>query len=267
MKTARSYLMVAILLGLMAAGGTAWYITQAEAAANPTEAIVVARTGIPARTVLTEDFLTVKKLPKGAVLPNTSNTMDDFLGKTTQQSMVAGEQILPTKLFRDRAATGLAFVLPEGHRAVAIQANELIAAGGLVVPGDSVDVVALCVVDSKPGDQSSKIARVAYSLQRLEVLAVAQDIAGQEGAAPKDALRAQNPSSMLAVPTEAQARPAAKSITLSLTPQESEKLLLLEEHPSCSLRLALRAKNDTSTIPSGVLDFNPSLSMDPIVKP
>ncbi len=259
--------MVAIMLGLMAAGGTAWYITQAEAAANPTEAIVVAKMSIPARTVLTEDVLTVKKLPKGAVLPNTSGTMDDFLGKTTQQSMVAGEQILPTKLFRDRAETGLAFVLPEGHRAVAIQASELIAAGGLVVPGDAVDVIASCVVDQKIGDQITQLARVVYSLQNLEVLAVAQDIEGQETPSAKDALRAQNPTTMLTVPTESTARPSAKSITLSLTPSESEKLLLLEEHPACLLRLALRAKNDKGSITSGVVDFNPAVSMDPIVKP
>jgi hypothetical protein len=53
---------------------------------------------------------------------------------------------------------------------------------------------------------------------------------------------------------------------LALTPEESEKLILLENHPSCSVRLALRAANDPSRAPAGVVDFNPMESMDAIVK-
>ena len=267
MRNARNYLVYAIVLGLFAAGGTAWYITQAEAAANPTEQVIVAKTAIPARTLLTEDALTLKKLPKGAIHPESSSHMEDFIGKTSKQSMVAGEQMLASKLFRDRAESGLAFVLPEGHRAVAITVNELIAAGGLIVPGDKVDVIGSCLVDTKVGDKETQMARVVYSLQYLEVLAVAQDVVGQEAVPPQDLLRAQDAKTMLSVSRQPENKPTAKSITLALTPDESQKLILLENHPACSLRLALRAAGDTGKVTTGVVDFNPGTSMSPIVQP
>jgi Flp pilus assembly protein CpaB len=277
MKTGRNYLVYAVLLGLLAAGGAAWYVNKAEAAAAPTESVVVARTMIPARAVLLEDQLIVKKLPKGAVHPESSSTMENFIGKTTRSTIAPGEQVLSSKLFRDRSQTGASFVLPEGHRAVAIQVNELIAAGGLVAPGDKVDVIGSCVVSSlapeveargtSAASQQSKLARVAYTLQSLEVLAVAQDLVGEEGISPQQALRAQDARTAAEAARQPQGQPTAKTVTLSLTPEESDKLILLENHPDCRLRLALRAAGDQTRAPSDVIDFDPMRSMAPILKP
>lgn len=284
MRGVRNYLVYAVVLGAFAAGGAAWYVSNAEAAANPTESVVVARVGIPARVALTEDFLTIQKVPKGAVHPDAANSMEPFIGKTTKQSIAPGEQILATKVFHDRTESGAAFVLPEGHRAVAINASELIAAGGLILPGDKVDVIGSCVVPDKPDkadtDTSSAAqvssstpaaqtsrARVVYALQKLEVLAVAQDIVGDQAATLQGALRPQDSVGGLSQTRTADVRPAAKTITLALTPGQSEKLISLETHPSCSVRLALRAADDDSNAPITVLDFNPSGSMDAVVQP
>ncbi len=269
MKNGRSYLIYAAVLGVLAAASASWYLSRAEAAANPTEPVVVARANIPARAVLSEDNVTVILLPKGAVLPEAAATMGTFIGKTTKQSISQGEQILASKLFRDRSESGASFVLPEGDRAVAINVNELIAAGGLVLPGDKVDVIGSCVVPVKGSsqDKESQVARVVYSLQKLEVLAVAQNVVGEEAIAPQNAVRAQNPSSLLSLPRDAQAQPSAKTVTLALTPDQSEKLILLENHPDCRLRLALRAANDSSQASSGVMEFDPVDSMQPIIQP
>jgi Flp pilus assembly protein CpaB len=280
-KNGRNYLVYAVLLGLLAAGGTAWYVNGAEAAAAPTESVVVARGIIPARAVLMEDLLTVKKLPKGAVLPDAASTMESFIGKTTRSTIAPGEQILASKLFRDRAESGASFVLPEGRRAVAISVNELIAAGGLIVPGDRVDVIGSCVVGSQPqvdsnqtgtsgslrNDTGSKLARVAYTLQGLEVLAVAQDVVGEDAFAPQYALRASDARSTLDTTRQPNGQPTAKTITMSLSPDESERLILLENHPDCRLRLALRPAGDKTKATTGVIDFDPVRSMDPILSP
>jgi pilus assembly protein CpaB len=280
LKNGRNYLVYAVLLGILAAGGTAWYVNGAEAAAAPTESVVVARTIIPARAIVMEDLLTVKKLPKGAVLPDAASTMESFIGKTARSTIAPGEQILASKLFRNRAESGASFVLPEGRRAVAISVNELIAAGGLIVPGDRVDVIGSCVVASQPQydptyqnnginparqDQTSKLARVAYTLQGLEVLAVAQDVVGEDAFAPQQALRASDPRSTLDTARQPNGQPTAKTITMSLSPEESEKLILLENHPDCRLRLALRPAGDRTKAATGVIDFDPMASMDPIL--
>ena len=201
-----------------------------------------------------------------------------------KQTIAPGEQILASKLFRDRAESGASFVLPEGRRAMAITVNELIAAGGLIVPGDKVDVIGSCVVEAPEqnspttqGPSSSaamavgngsaaNLARTVYALQKLEVLAVAQNVIGEEALGPQDALRAQDSKASLALNRSSELRPTAQTITLALTPDESTKLILLEGHPSCRIRLALRPANDDSRTTTSVIDFNPVTSMDPIVK-
>ena len=60
---------------------------------------------------------------------------------------------------------------------------------------------------------------------------------------------------------------AARTVTLSLTPEQSEKLILLENHPDCRLRLALRGANDDSSAASTVLEFDPVSSMQAIIQP
>ena len=276
MKNGRNYFVYAVLLGLAAAGGAAWYVSKAEAAANPTEFVVVAQTGIPARMTLTEDLLTIKRVPRGAVHPEASSSMEPFIGKATRQTIAPGEQVLASKLFRDRSETGAAFVLPEGRRAVAITVNELIAAGGLVLPGDKVDVIGSCLVDAKPPEsasvaspstKTSSVGRAVYALQKVEVLAVAQAIVGDEATGAQNAFRAQDAGSTLSMVRQPEAKPTARTMTLALTPEESERLVLLETYPSCALRLALRAASDDGRAPTSVLDFNPTESMDAIAKP
>ncbi len=266
-KGGRNLLLYAIILGLMAAGGAVWYISTAEAAANPTEMVVVARTKIPARTLLTEDMLSLTKVPRGAAHPEASASMVPLIGKTTRQSLAPSEQVLASKLFRDRVQTGLSYVLPEGQRAVAITINERTAAGGLILPGDKVDVIGSCLVTPAGAStgKEAQIARTAYTLQNLEVLAVAQDIAGEEAVSPLQTAQANNADNMLSLQRSPSARPVASTVTLSLTPDDSERLILLENHPACTLRLALRSAGDQGKTSSNVVEFNPAASLDPII--
>jgi pilus assembly protein CpaB len=266
-KGGRNLLLYAIVLGLMAAGGAAWYISTAEAAANPTESVVVAKRTIPARTVLTEDLLVMQKVPRGAIHPEAATSMVPFIGKTTKQTIAPSEQILASKLFRNREQAGLSFVLPEGRRAVSISVNERTAAGGLIVPGDRIDVIATCHVSlaGSGTDKGSEIDRTVYSLQYLEVLAVAQDVEGEDAGSPMQSVQPKNADGMLSTSARPQAKPIANTITLALTPEESQKLVLLENHSSCNLRLALRAAGDQARVSNAVVEFNPTASMAPII--
>lgn len=273
-KAGRNLLLYALVLGLLAAGGAAWYVSSAEAAANPTESVVVAKTRIPARSFITEDMLTLKKMPKGAIHQESSSTMTPFIGKTTKQSIAPSEQVLASKLFRNREQTGLAFVLPEGRRAVAINVSEAIAAGGLILPGDKVDVIGYCIVtpatttaERTATTSRSQVARGFYSLQAIEVLAVAQEVEGEEAAEPLQAVQSRNGESMMAGQRRAQTKPAAKTFTLSLSPDEAQRLVLLENHPDCKLRLALRATDDKAPVRMGVADFDPAVSLEPVLGP
>jgi pilus assembly protein CpaB len=273
-KTGRNLVLYALVLGLLAAGGAAWYVSTAEAAANPSESVVVAKTRIPARAFITEDMLTLKKMPKGAVHPESSATMAPYIGKTTKQSIAASEQVLASKIFKNREQTGLAFVLPEGRRAVAINVSEAIAAGGLILPGDKIDIIGYCIVtppltsvERTTTTARSQVARGFYSLQAIEVLAVAQEVEGEEAAEPLQTVQSRNAESMMAGQRRPSTKPAAKTFTLSLTPDEAQRLVLLENHPDCKLRLALRAAVDNAPIRTLVADFDPAVSLEPVLAP
>ncbi len=261
-RSGKKILVYAITLGLLAAGTATWYMNNVEASINPTEPVVVAKTYIPARTVLSEDLVTVKNMPKGAVLPESSSTLEPLIGKTTKQSIAPKEQVLASKIFRERAESGLAFVLPEGHRAVAINVNERSAAGGLIVPGDKVDVIGACIVLVNNKDQNRNVAKSVYPIQGIEVLAVAQDVEGEESGSAINALQAKNPTNALATTTrDSKSKPIAKTVTLSLSPEEAQMLVMYENHPSCDIRLALRAPGDEKAVSTSVAEFDPAANM------
>lgn len=258
-------LVVAVMLGLAAAGLTAFYMTRITEAADPVERVVVAKMNIPARAKITEDMLTYQQVPRGARHPEAMSTAQPFVGKVTKQSITAGEQVLLTKFFQERRESGLAFVIPEGKRAVAVKVDEHKGAGGLIAAGDKVDILGSCNVNIKEKDQQAgttiTITKDAFALQNIEVLAVGQKIVGEEAQSPLSALQSKKDAAAVSEPRAPSQAPTAKTITLALTMQQAQSVVLLEENQSCGIRLVLRASDDTAiqNLPEAVL--NPNLPL------
>ncbi|MDE3077742.1 MAG: Flp pilus assembly protein CpaB, partial [Chloroflexota bacterium] len=159
----------------------------------------------------------------------------------------------------DREESGLAFVVPPGKRAVAVSVNEVVGSGGMIVPGDDVDVVA--VIDTRNSQNGPRpssdanagkpqvMAVAQYILQNVEVMAVAQKIEG-EAPPPSTAQKlAGAPSSPQPALRSASVQPAARTVTLAVTPSEAERLVLAEDKGH--IRLVLRAHGDDNTFKTG----------------
>jgi len=136
----------------------------------------------------------------------------------------------------------LAFVIPPGKRAVAVEVTEVIGSGGLIVPGDFVDVIAVRSLENNRG-------RATIVLQNVEVLAVAQSITGEEATTPK-----QEGSDTTLGTTAPKPEPKAKSVTLAVTPQEAQRLVLYDVLAE-DLRLALRGAEDHEIVGAGDIDL------------
>lgn len=263
-RTTKQVLIIGVILGLAAAGLTWYYMNQAVEAASPTERVVVAKADIPARTVISEAMLSYQAIPRGARHPEALSSMGPFVGKAVKQSLTKGEQVLTTKFLQDRKEDGLAYIIPEGRRAMSIRVDEYNAVGGLVATGDSVDVLGVCVVPLQERTaNNADLTKLVFALQRMEVLAVAQKVLGEE--TPPSALDAVKPKSgsgtNLTALRQAAPQHLAKTITLALTPQEAQTVVLLEANPSCTLRLALRSPNDGAVVPMPEATFNPLLPL------
>lgn len=259
----RRRVFLALTLGVIAAVATYAYVDfSARQVQKPkTTQVVVALNDIPARTMLSSSMLTTRDVPLESKHPAALTSVADAEGKVIAVPLTKGEQVLNTKFKVERdEKLNLAQLIPQGKRAIAVTFNEIIGTGGLIVPGDRVDVIA--VFDSKTMGKDE----ATFILQDIQVLAVAQAIEGDEEmpvqgktvtaqrvpsvpgtAATSQRQPASDKQAAQAEESEkATARPQAKSATLAVTPEQAQRLALAEA--TGKLRLALRPTKDASLV-------------------
>ncbi len=244
----RTILLLALFLGLVSAVLVYVYLSQAggeekTAASGDTKAVLVAKSDIPAATRITADMVEMRQISADAVHPDSFSSTEGVVGNMARYPIAAGEQVLS-----DRVATGstgllegeelsLPYIVPEGKRAVSVRISDLIGAGGLLRPGDYVDVV--LTVELQYGDQIGRIV-----LQNMEVLALDQEM---ENVAPESAGSEQT----RVASTGSETKPEAVTVTLAVTPVESEVLATADEcaeNFSGRLALALRPFGDHDNV-------------------
>jgi pilus assembly protein CpaB len=224
--------------------------------------VVVAKVDVPARTALTQDMLDVKLLAPEAVSPLAFTDVSVAVGQVTRFPLTVGEQVLTSKVVNvgTGVSRSLSFVIPEGKRGFAITASEVQNAGGLVLPGDYVDIIVIHDVEflTDPADPGSRETVASFLVQTLmqnvEVLAVSQTFVDvvevpveedAEGAVPVDG--DQEGSTQRVRNSEAVAIPGASTITIAVTPEDAERLYLAESNGR--IRLSVRPYGDDETIP------------------
>jgi pilus assembly protein CpaB len=219
---------------------------------------VVAKQDIPARTKITTSMLEVRQMPTNDRSELAYTDLTQVVGRVSRYPIATSEQVLSTKVvaLEGVAKTGdsLSYVIPEGRRGISIGVSEVVSSGGLVLPGDYVDIIGVFNVNFRDGEQERTEEKYfsRIILQNIEVLAVAQTVVdtppeagtttGAEGetattgAETADGQRARN--------TEAAPEPKASTVTLSVTAQEAQLLFLAEENGV--LRLAVRPYGDAA---------------------
>jgi Flp pilus assembly protein CpaB len=217
---------------------------QAAAVATSRSRAVVARVSLPAQTMLTADNVELKDLPVEAIQPNATTALNDVTGKVLTVPVAAGEQILSHRLgsFDQPEVKKFADLVPAGKRAMSVTFTELSTAGGLIAPGDFVDVLAVFNKNTMGKDQSMIL------LQDVLVLAVAQSTSAdqlpRQGAATSTQPPAQSGVSLplptrggssvpIPQPTAASvpyAPAQTRSVTLAVDPEAAERLALAEDY-------------------------------------
>jgi pilus assembly protein CpaB len=214
--------LAAVFFGLIAAYGVYNFLRQqresAEALKQQTQDVVVAAKEISPGTTIDKELVKVAAWPKTSIPLGSFSAPEQVLGKVNKVKAVAGEPILQSKLAGEGA--GLTVLLAPGNRAMAVKVDEIIGVSGFIAPNDRVDVIATLIPPGKNG-QDEKFSKIV--LQNKRVLSVAQSVEQKDGKAQ-----------------------VARSITLEVTPEESEKLSLAQLQGE--LILALRALGDENTI-------------------
>ncbi len=222
---------------------------EGESAAT-TAPVVVAAIDIPARTQITEDMVELRDVPISVRSSTALTDIDQALGEVSRYPIAADEQVTSLKVV-SLGGTGetdaLAFVVPKGMRGISIQADQVLSAGGLVLPGDYVDIIGVFdAKDEEGGVQQAYFVRTI--LQNVEVLAVAQTIADVPPGADEDGTAAAADAAadgQRARGSEAEPNPEATTLTLLVDPEQAEWVFLAEANGT--LRAIVRGFGDSDT--------------------
>jgi pilus assembly protein CpaB len=247
-------LLAALVVGVLTAVLTATWLGSQDPEGDGTVAadpgtntqmttVVVIRNDIPAGTTLSTPLLREIEIAADTALLGVYTTSNRVVGRVTRYPLVAGEQVVESKLVGTETTlgTGLAFSVPEGMRAVSVPFSEVMGAGGLVVPGDQVDVLVHTNNERlfgpgeviPEGDGGRPI--VVTVLQDVLVLAV-----GQLFTPPADSGR--DPATLRS--DTAPAQPGARSVTLAVTPAQAQLMFFASQEGT--LGLAMRSFGDDS---------------------
>lgn len=228
-------LILAVIIGLAAAGGIYLFLDNMkktyEANGNFVK-VVVAHQRIPARTQITAQMIELKELPEKYINERAAVDSKEVVGKIAKSDILPGEQVLRDKLAKDKETTdGLSYLLQTGKRAVTVAVNEVSGLAGLVRPGDRVDVLGTFDIQGAVGQEKSSITTLL--IQNVDILSTDQSTNPAAGSS-QDGKKAA----------------PAHTITLSVSPEQAQSLVLCSEKGS--IRLILRPATDQEiiTLPS-----------------
>jgi len=173
----------------------------------PSTEIVVAARDCEVGMLLSSDNLTLTEWPKASVPKGAFDNVAAVQGRVAVTRLKAGQPILSAELAAPGSGAGLVATIAKGKRAMAIRVDEVIGVGGFILPNSFVDVIA---IDEKSGDKPT-----AHTLlERIEVLAIAQETYNEEGK-PK----------------------VVKTVTLQVDPEQAKKLALQTHRGGVQLTL------------------------------
>lgn len=248
-----------ILVTAMALGMMAWRLTQP---AHPVVAMshpvapppplmlkyLTAAHALPAGTLARDEDFAVKTVPStlvpaGAVM-DTAEARGSIRGALIRRYLDTGAPITADDILRPRDRGFLAAVLAPNTRAVAIGVDAISGVAGLIWPGDRVDVILTQQMDGANRAPGQRVLGEIV-LRNARVIAVDQMIV--QGASPTSSVTGR----------------LARTVTLQVTEEEAERLVVAERLGRLSLSIraavdAARTDGATQTIYGG--DVSPALA-------
>jgi pilus assembly protein CpaB len=248
MKLRIVLLLVAIILGVVAVIGVVAYITSirtsVEREVEKVEVLVAAQ-NIPketyVETIISAKGVVTLAIPRKYLADGVLTSLDNYKGYVVAAPINKGEQITSTKFIKPEEI-GLAFMVPSDMVAVSIPVNEVIGVSNLINVGDKVNVIATFTppqqqAGAAPPETTEAEAPVLIQkeitktlLWNVEVLYVGTRIVTEKTPTQQGGIlggQAEQGTKEIEITT----------VTLAVTPEDSEKLVFSEEMGSVWLAL------------------------------
>lgn len=208
----------AIVCGLLAVMLVTRYLAGINTSAKQLNDVVVAKSEIPLGAKIVAEQLALAPIPNGSAPEGVFRKLDEVVGRVAVTPIGVREPLTTLKLAPEGAAAGLPAVIPEGYRAMTVKVDDVVGVSGFVMPGSYVDIVAVITPVAANAAQGP-ISKIV--LQNIKVLA-----SGAKIDSPSDQ---RSPSDV-------------KAVTLQVTPEQAEKLVLAANEGK--LQLVMRNYGD-----------------------
>lgn len=225
---------------------------QAANARPETVRTVVAQRDLYMGLPITQEDVTVQEMPPTLVpLDMAFQSVDEVVGRTPRERILANEVVRNERLARRDAGIGLNAIVTPGKRAMTVEVDTESGVAGFLQPNNFVDVI----VTIKPDDDDIEAKWLTETiLQGVKVLAVDTSLTSNAEAEEKKKS------------SRGSQRRQRPSVTLEVTLEEAEKLALASSKGD--LHLVLRSDVDISPVEnSGVIMINDVLGLDEKEKP
>lgn len=175
--------------------------------------VIVTKRDISANTVVSNEDIEIKKLPSKLIPANAVKNLSQTVGMRVSRDVKKGEILTTDVLY-----TVSSIVVPEGYVALGLKIDNISGVGGLIKPGDLVNVIGFQRIQRAGGMGQDMVS--ATVLQNIKVLFV-------DGVSQKES--------------------KISTVVLQLTPEDAQKLVFL--YNSGNYALALKNPNDTFIYP------------------
>ena len=237
---------IMFLIALFAAVGAVFiaakWLQQRSAQVNQ---VAVAVQEINMGQKLTSNMFKLVSWPANIMPPESFSDLKKIDGRVTKSALQVGEPLLATKLAPEGSLGGLSAVIAEGKRAITVRVNDVVGVAGFALPGNFVDIIVNTKKDEGTGDnkRTKEISKIV--LEKILVLAVAQE-AGRDETTPK----------------------VVNAVTLEVSPEQAEMIDLARSIGDLSLVLRnqadiVNAKTEGVT-KNSLLEFEDALPESPM---
>lgn len=198
--------------------------------------VVVAQENIERWGLLDDSKVFLREVPDKLVHPKAFRKVEDINNTIAMTAILKDEVITSPRVTFPNVKTGLSRQVSPGKRAISIPADDNIAVGKLIKPGDRVDIIAK--IDYAGGERDKLMIRTV--LQDVLVLSTGRNISNS---IPKYGLKTPEEIRLINLDTYSN----FNVVTLELSPNEAQKLIFLMSE-NVKIFLTLRNNDDRDQV-------------------
>jgi pilus assembly protein CpaB len=262
--TGRAKLLLSLVLGLLAVFLVYVYVRGLERQLYEEvdmQNVVVTRAAIPAGTAIDQGVIQRVAVPRKYRQPQTFPTIEEVAGRVAVVPIAAGTQVSGSML-ADAGAEALSFEVPRGRRAVAITVTDDTGVGGLIRPGNFVDIIGTFEFGRPVGIQNG---RMTYADEKTEVRTMLQNVfvVAVNKELRRERVQSETAASGGTAPPSRER--TLRTVTLMVEPKVVQELILAQNVGD--LTLSLRSSLDDTAVQLPFLDPMGLLNVPIPVKP